>query len=217
MSYVSKEAAPERSSELRSYSKEQTQPSLEVDLIPLEHSLRQLFHEVVSECYDSRLGLRDAEISSYVADLLTEFCRTDNIYRIRDAAGNPVRAVDEMLLASDPVHGTASSFVEERERRKHIGDYTLFCTGMYPESMDCWGERQRDSFLQMVQAGKESYYIVSQFDVFEYAREAPFFARLSGSFEACIYGLNMVRGELDRRKAISPPRSSSSGQSTHIM
>ena len=56
----------------------------------------------------------------------------------------------------------------------------------------------------MVQAGKESYYIVSQFDLFEYKQEAPFFARLSGSFEACIYGLNMVRGELDRRKAISP-------------
>ena len=186
-------------------------------MIPLEHSLRQLFHEVVSECYDARLGLRDAEISSYVADLLTEFCRADNIYRIRDASGNPLREVGEMLRASDPVHGTASSFVEERERRKHIGDYTLFCTGMYPESMDCWGERQRDSFLQMVQAGKESYYIVSQFDLFEYAQEAPFFARLSGSFEACIYGLNMVRGELDRRKAISPPRSSSSGQSTHIM
>ena len=76
-------------------------------MIPLENSLRQLFHEVVSECYDSRLGLRDAEISSYVADLLTEFCRAENIYRIRDAAGNPVREVGEMLLASDPVHGTA--------------------------------------------------------------------------------------------------------------
>jgi hypothetical protein len=188
-----------------------------VDLIPLEHSLRQLFHEVVSECYDERLGLRDAEISSYVADLLTEFCRAENIYRIRDAAGNPVREVGEMLLASDPVHGTASSFGEERERRKHIGDYTLFFTGMYPESMHRWGQQQRDNFFEMVQAGKESYYIVSQFDLFEYKQEAPFFARLSGSFEACIYGLNMVRGELDRLKAISPPRSTSSGPSTRIM
>jgi hypothetical protein len=162
--------------------------------------------------------MRDPEISSYVADLLTEFCRAENIYRIRDAAGNPVREVGEMLLAADPVHGTASSFVEERERRKHIGDYTLFFTGMYPESMHRWGQQQRENFFAMVQAGKESYYIVSQFDVFEYAREAPFFARLSGSFEACIYGLNMVRGELDRLKAISPPRSiSSSGQSTQIM
>ena len=120
--------------------------------------------------------MRDAEISSYVADLLTEFCRAENIYRIRDAAGNPVREVGEMLLASDPVHGTASSFVEERERRKHIGDYTLFFTGMYPESIHRWGEQQRDNFFEMVQAGKESYYIVSQFDLFEYAQEAPFFA-----------------------------------------
>jgi hypothetical protein len=163
------------------------------------------------------LGLRDAEISSYVADLLTEFCRAENIYRIRDAAGNPVREVGEMLLASDPVHGTASSFGEERERRKHIGDYTLFFTGMYPESTHRW-PLQGDNFFQMVQAGKESYYIVSQFDLFEYAQEAPFFARLSGSFEACIYGLNMVRGELDRRRAISPPRSvTPSGESTQIM
>jgi hypothetical protein len=187
-------------------------------LIPLEPSLRQLFHDVVSECYDARLGLRDAEISSYVADLLTEFCRADNVYRIRDAAGRPVREVGEMLHASDPVHGTASSFGEERERRKHIGDYTLFVTGMYPESMNRWGDRQRDSFLEMVHAGKESYYIVSQFDLFEYAKEAPFFGRLSGSFEACIYGLNMVREELDRLKAIPPPRStSSSGPETRIM
>ena len=184
-------------------------------MIPLEHSLRHLFHEVVYDCYDARLGLRDAEISSYVADLLTEFCRAENIYRIRDAAGNPLREVGEMLLASDPVHGTASSFVEERERRKHIGDYTLFFTGMYPESTH---RSERDNFFEMVHAGKESYYIVSQFDLFEYAQEAPFFARLSGCFEACIYGLNMVRGELDRLKAISPPRSvSPSGPSTQIM
>ena len=173
-------------------------------MVPIQHSLRQLFHEVVTECYDERLGLRDAEISSYVGDLLTEFCHAENIYRIRDAQGNPVREVGEMLLASDPVHGTAASFVEERERRKHIGDYTLFFAGMYPEATSRWGRAERESFLQLVQAGKESYYIVSQFDLFEYAQEAPFFGRLSGSFEACIYGLNMVRAELDRRKAISP-------------
>jgi hypothetical protein len=179
---------------------------LEVDLIPLEQSLRQLFHEVVSECYDSYLGLRDAEISSYVADLLTEFCRAENVYRIRDASGNPVREVGEMLLAADPIHGTASSFGQERERRKHIGDYTLFFTGMYPESMHRWGDRKRENFFEMVQAGKESYYIVSKFDLCEYKEEAQFFGRLSGSFEACIYGLNLVRGELDRRKAILPPQ-----------
>ena len=60
------------------------------------------------------------------------------------------------------------------------------------------GSRLGESYFELVQAGKESYYIVSQFDLFEYAQEAPFFARLASSFESCIYGLNLVRGELDR-------------------
>ena len=114
-----------------------------------------------------------------------------------------------MLLESDPIYGPAPSFDRERQVRKHIGDYTLFLAGMFPESINHFRlRRQRlENFVEWVKAGKESYYIVSQFDLFEYKQEAPFFARLSGSFEACIYGLNMVRGELDRRKAISPPHS----------
>ena len=178
-------------------------------MVPQEHSLRQLFHDVVSDCYGSRLGMHDAEMTTYIADLLTEFCRADNIYRVHDLQGNPLRAVGEMLLAADPVHGPAASFDEEREIRKHIGDYTLFFTGMYPDSVH---RRQGpgESYFDMVRAGKESYYIVSQFDLFEYAREAPFFARLASSFESCIYGLNLVRGELDRLKAGAPP-----GRGTH--
>jgi hypothetical protein len=173
--------------------------------MPQESSLRQLFHKVVSQCYDSCLGMHDAEIATYVADLLTEFCRADNVYRIRDAQGHPVRELSGMLVAADPVLGTAASFDEEREIRKHIGDYTLFFTGMYPESMHLWRQCQGEGFLEMVQAGKESYYIVSQFDLFEYAQEAPFFGRMATSFEDCIYGLNLVRGELDRLKALAPP------------
>lgn len=173
-------------------------------MIPVERSLRQLFHQVVSECYDSTLGMHDLEISTYVADLLTEFCRADNVYRIRDSDGHPVHELNRMLAAADPVMGTAASFDEEREIRKHIGDYTLFFAGMYPESMHLWRQGHGESFFEMVQAGKESYYIVSQFDLFEYASEAPFFGRLSTSFEDCIYGLSLVRGELDALKAIPP-------------
>jgi hypothetical protein len=171
---------------------------MEVILIPQENSLRQLFHEVVFDCYESRLGMRDNEISTYVADLLTDFCYAENIYRIRDAGGKPLQAIEEMLLASDPVHGTAASFGEEREVRKHIGDYTLFFAGMYPDSFHSARPRLGEGYFELVRAGKESYYIVSQFDLFEYAREAPLFARLANSFESCIYGLHLERGELDR-------------------
>ena len=69
---------------------------------------------------------------------------------------------------------------------------------MYPESMHLWRHSGESSFVEMVRAGKESYYIVSQFDLFEYESEAPLFARLSEDFERCMYGLGHVREELDR-------------------
>lgn len=170
-------------------------------------SLRQMFHEVVGECYRAGIGIRDEEITGYVADVLTEFCASEKVYGIRDATGRPLKTVGEMLLASDPVYGSAYSFVREREVRKHIGDFTLFFAGLFPEASE--GGRRRysnaESFLEMVRAGKESYYIVSQFNLFEYASEAPLFEKLTNHFEGCIYGLNLVRTELERRKVAMRP------------
>ncbi|HLH33760.1 MAG TPA: hypothetical protein VKX41_03745 [Alloacidobacterium sp.] len=168
-------------------------------MISQDHALRQFFHDVVAECYSEHAGIDDREVTSYVADLLTDFCISDRLYPIRDPEGRPLKEVAEMLLASDPVNGTAPSFDAEREIRKHIGDYALFCTGMYPESVHKWRENENANLYDMIRAGKESYYIVSTFDLFEYAVEAPLFGRLSESFENCMYGLNQVRSELGRR------------------
>ena len=82
--------------------------------------------------------------------------------------------------------------------RKHIGDFTLFFTGMFPEAVNRFRlRRQRlDAFVDFMKAGKESYYIVSKFEYFEYAKVAPLFAKLSDEFERCVYGLNLVKNEL---------------------
>ena len=103
-----------------------------------------------------------------------------------------------MLMESDPVFGPAPSFDRERQVRKHIGDYTLFFTGMFPESINHFRlRRQRmESFVDLMKAGKESYYIVSKFEHFEYAKVAPLFAQLSNRFEQCVFGLNRVKNEL---------------------
>ncbi|HTV83643.1 MAG TPA: hypothetical protein VME18_13435 [Acidobacteriaceae bacterium] len=166
-------------------------------MISERHPLRQLFQEVVAGCYASD-GIQDPELTSYVGNLLTEFTATDKLYRIRDTAGKPVKEIQEMVSAADPVFGAAASFDEEREVRRHIGDYALFATGMYPESTQLWRHSGESGFLEMVRTGKESYYIVSQFDLFEYQKEAPLFARLSEEFERCMHGLTRVREELDR-------------------
>ena len=168
-------------------------------MIPESHPLQQLFRELVNRNYASScVGVGDPEVCAYVANMLCEFCQTEQLFKIRSATGRPLNDVGEMLLEADPVYGDCPSFDRERQVRKHIGDYTLFFTGLFPESINHYRlRRQRmENFVDIVKAGKESYYIVSKFEFFEYAKVAPLFGRLSQEFERCVYGLNMVKNDL---------------------
>ena len=158
-----------------------------------------MFVELVGRHYAEEIGIRDQQVVSYVAHLLTEFCDAEQLFKIRDVAGRRLDDVGEMLLESDPVYGPAPSFDRERQVRKHIGDFTLFFAGMFPESVNRHRLRRHrlESLVDWMKAGKESYYIVSQFEHFEYAKVAPLFANLSRNFEECVYGLNRVKNELE--------------------
>jgi hypothetical protein len=174
------------------------------------HPLESFFHQAVRNSYEGRLGLNDPEVTGYVAHLLCEFSSADKLYKMRDDMGRPIEELDAMMSAADPVNGSAPSFDAERMFRKHIGDYTLFVAGMYPEAVDSWRRRRRNhpSLPELIHAGKESYFIVSQFNLFEYEQEAPLFARLSDWFERCILGLTMVRDDIqNRRPLLAPPAS----------
>lgn len=167
-------------------------------MIPESHPLQQLFVELVGRHYAEEIGLRDPQIVNYVAHLMAEFCDVEELFRVRNADGRPLTDVGEMLVESNPVFGPAPSFDRERQVRKHIGDYTLFFTGMFPESINHFRLRRNrtENFVDWIKAGKESYYIVSKFEHFEYAKVAPLFANLSQNFEQCVYGLNLVKNDL---------------------
>ena len=171
-------------------------------MIPESHLLQQFFVELVSQHFHNTLGLRDPDVSEYIANMLTEFTEVDQLHRVRNSAGRPLGDVGEMLIEADPVYGEAPSFDRERAVRKHIGDYTLFFTGMFPEAINHWRlRRQRlENFVDFIRAGKESYYIVSKFEYFEYAKVAPLFAKLSARFEECVFGLNQVKNDLAERQ-----------------
>jgi hypothetical protein len=169
------------------------------------HPLEPFFHQVVRNSYEGKLGLNDPDVTGYVAHLLCEFSEAKNLYKVRDHLGHPIEELEAMMLAADPVNGSAPSFDAERSVRKYIGDYALFVSGMYPQAA-VPGRRRgpHPSLNELIHAGKESYFIVSQFNLFEYEQEAPLFARLSDWFERCILGLALVREDLEKRKALPP-------------
>jgi hypothetical protein len=108
------------------------------------------------------------------------------------------------VKASDPVLGTAASFEEERSARKYIGDYALFMAGMHLDVMESAPhfETDRPMVDELIRVGKESYFVVSQFNVFDYAEEAPLFARLAECLDRCILGLALIREELRNGRMI---------------
>jgi hypothetical protein len=165
-------------------------------VVPESNGLRDLFEGVVHHCFEAYTPVRDPEVTGYIAGVLTEFTAAEKLYPLRDPEGQTIRQLNGMLAASDPVNGSASSFDEERKIRKHIGDFALFSTGMYPESTHKYAADV--TFAELVQRGKESYFIVSQFDLFEYADEASLFFKLHESFDNCRLGLTRVREELAR-------------------
>jgi len=166
------------------------------------HPLESFFQQAVRNSYEGKLGLNDPDVTSYVARLLCDFSRADKLYKMRDEMGRPIAELEQMVTASDPINGSAPSFDAERMLRKHISDYALLVAGMYPEAVDSWRHRRHHhpSLPELIHAGKESYFIVSQFNLFEYETEAPLFSRLSDWFERCILGLTLVRDELAHRK-----------------
>ena len=158
------------------------------------HPLRKLFNDLVARrFYD------DAQVAAYVAGLLADFVHVNSLYRIRNARGKRLEEVGEMLVESNPLL-EGRSFEREREVRKHIGDFTLFLTGLFPEYVAALPRRglRLDSFIDYVKAGRESYRVVSAFDQFEYRHEAPLFRRLSDTFELRVHGLNLVKQDLER-------------------
>ncbi len=168
------------------------------------HPLESFFHQTVQHSFVEKVGLNDPEIVDYVAHMLCEFSDPDNLHRLKDATGHRIENVVEMLRASDPVFGTAVSFDQERSVRKYIGDYAMYVAGTQLDVVESTANYQADRSIvdELTRIGKESYFIVSRFDLFEYEKEAPLFARLADCLDRCILGLALVREELNERRAL---------------
>lgn len=169
--------------------------------VPKGHPLTRLFASLTEENFAGHLGWPDGEVIGYVTEVLTDFVHVDELYKIRNAQGRRVEEVAEMLAEGDLLH-RAESIDREREVHRHIGDYTLFMTGIFPEFLRRLKTSKvvisPDALLDYIQVGKRSYRIVSEFTYGPYAESVRLFRKLSENFELCVYGLGYVRADLDR-------------------
>jgi len=159
---------------------------------PPNRSAIERFFRGLSECvFHTKLGVADVQMVDYLSDMLLRFIRVDALQRVRQPNGRPVTEVFEMFCEAEHRIGLA-----RREVHRHIGDFTLFWSGMYPESL----RRVRtsttaDGFLDYCQQGKRAYAIAAEIEGGEDRPPCQVLFQLSDQFELCAYGLREIRRE----------------------
>lgn len=156
--------------------------------------LRRHFAAITESTFQVELGVADPPLVDYLVNLLIRFVKMDAIYRVRDLTGQRLEEVAEMLLEAEQRDARP-----KREIYRHIGDFTLFWTGVYPEALSRLRSSDRkDHILDYCAQGKRSYYLASTFEEGPFREEAPVLRRLSIDFELCTFGLNRVRAEWEK-------------------
>jgi hypothetical protein len=166
--------------------------------IPENHPLHRMFRGLTEYTFQAELGIGDPRLVGYVAGLLARFVPSENVWRLRDGAGKPLLEVAAMIAEAE----AAGDDDRRRDCHRHVGDFTLFWTGVYPEALaKLRSGRSADHLVDYQRQGKRSYYLASTFD----GDEAPVLRRLSAEFELCAFGLSRVRREWERHDGEAPP------------
>src|SRR5436305_8909173 len=163
-----------------------------------EHPLRRLFSGLTEQTFMHTFGVADPRLTDYLSGLLSRFIHVDALYRLHNAQGRRLEEVADMMLEAEALPPEGRT---RREVHRHIGDFTLFWAGVYPEALNRLRWRlSKDQFIDYCAQGKRSYYIASTFADDPYREEAPVLRRLSEELELCAYGLNQVRREWERKR-----------------
>ena len=160
--------------------------------------LDRFFSGLAEYIFHTRLGVADSELVSYVSDLLVRFAKTDAMLRIRQLDGRPAGEIVTMMTEAQSRVGVA-----KREVHRHIGDFTLFWTGLYPESLRGSAARHLgDRFETYCQQGKLAYELASEIEPHsDRSAGCELLRRLSDQFDLCAYGLHEVRRAWERDTA----------------
>lgn len=172
-----------------------------MEAIGPNHPLRRYFCGVVEQAFCAEVGMCDPSLTDYVAGLLVDFTRMERLSAVRLDTGRKLEQIAAMLAMSAE-EKPATPADRDRAVYRTIGDYALFWAGVYPEQLKR-ARRAEDVLLDYVVQGKRSYAIVSTLVDDDAKPPSRLFRRLSEDFETCLYGLGLVRRELQEGR-LSP-------------
>jgi hypothetical protein len=149
----------------------------------------RFFRGLTEFAFHARLGVVDPPLVDYVSVLLVRFLRNEP-----PGAGSPTveeaASVTRLLVETVAQHDGD----EAREEYRHIGDVTLFWSGLYPEALRRLEHRSlRDPLAAYRETGKRAYWLAASLEPEHADDERRLLKRLSNEYDLCVEGLAEVR------------------------
>jgi hypothetical protein len=112
----------------------------------------QLYFYVLTRHVLKKTGIDDRKMSDYIASLLENFSRTARMRSPVDEEGQPIQYLSDMLLALRNASPSQSFLI-----RAHVGNYSLFITGIFHENVQRRMERGAPDFSFYEGLGRSNY------------------------------------------------------------
>ncbi|HEV2210797.1 MAG TPA: hypothetical protein VG167_18645 [Verrucomicrobiae bacterium] len=157
----------------------------------LRVSSRFYFYILVRQVF-RRSDIHERAVADYVAEVLAEFARSERARCVVPGEANPLDYFFEMLTALRTADQRTSFLL-----RVHIGNYSLFLSGVFPERIRVRAERRGFPDLEYYEGlGRTQYRVASDHPLAQRYDVAQVLGTLSERFGRTRLALNDIAGRL---------------------
>ena len=136
-------------------------------------------------------GLNDRRVCDYLASLLETFSQTARLRSPADSQGDPVQYVSDMLIALRHASPKQTFLI-----RAHIGNYALFITGIFHESVERRSQRGAPDCRFYEEVGRANFQAVASHQVARSCALGEVFTALAEGFHEARLALNQLADSL---------------------
>jgi hypothetical protein len=157
----------------------------------LRVSTRFYFYILVRHVF-RRSDIHDRAVADYVAEVLAEFARTERARCVVPGQTNPLDYLFEMLTALKTADDRTSFFI-----RVHIGNHSLFLSGVFPERIRFRAEMRGFPDLKYYEGlGRTHFRMASDHRLAQKYEVAKIYNTLAERFQATRLALNDIADRL---------------------
>jgi len=173
--------------------------SLLADGAPLTIS-PQLYFYILLRHVLKDTGLGDRDVSDYLASLLETFSQTVRLRSPANGHTGPIQYVSDMLIALRDASPAQSFLI-----RAHVGNYSLFITGMFHETVQHRSQRGAPDVSYYEDLGRSNFRVAAGHQVARSCALSEVFEKLADGFRDIRLALNHLSDSLLHLDTASAP------------